>query len=136
MAPESIAYRKSLEFAKRIVQLCRHLRTNHQEYVLSKQILRSGTSIGANIAEARYGFSHKDFIAKIYNCAEGVLRDALLAGTSVFHRISDTGRIRFPSSGLRRTSLHPVRDYKAFQLTKIFTLNSSISNLTRKAVTR
>lgn len=65
VASESIAYQKALEFAKRIVQLCRHLRSDHQEYVLSKQVLRSGTSIGANIAEARCGFSRKDFIAKM-----------------------------------------------------------------------
>ena len=66
MVTESIAYQKALAFAKRIVYLCRHLNSEHQEYVLSKQILRSGTSIGANIAEARCGFSRKDFTAKIY----------------------------------------------------------------------
>lgn len=74
MANESVAYTKALAFAKRIVDLCRHLRSEHNEYVLSKQILRSGTSIGANIAEARYGSSKKDFTAKIYvslkECAE------------------------------------------------------------------
>ncbi len=66
MPVESIAYEKALAFAKRIVGLCRHLNAEHQEYVLSKQILRSGTSIGANIAEARCGSSRKDFAAKIY----------------------------------------------------------------------
>lgn len=74
MAKESVAYSKALTFAKRIVDLCRHLRSEHNEYVLSKQVLRSGTSIGANIAEARYGSSKKDFTAKIYislkECAE------------------------------------------------------------------
>ncbi len=74
MANESVAYTKALAFAKRIVDLCLHLRSEHNEYVLSKQILRSGTSIGANIAEARYGSSKKDFTAKIYislkECAE------------------------------------------------------------------
>ena len=74
MAAESVAYEKSLAFAKRIVCLCRYLRSEHQEYVLSKQILRSGTSIGANIAEARCGYSRKDFEHKIYialkECAE------------------------------------------------------------------
>ena len=66
MSSESIAYEKALAFAKRIVSLNRHLNTEHQEYTLSKQILRSGTSIGANIAEARCGSSRKDFAAKIY----------------------------------------------------------------------
>ena len=73
-AGKSIAYEKSLVFAKRIVNLCRYLRDEHREYILSKQILRSGTSIGANIAEARYGISKKDFVSKIYialkECAE------------------------------------------------------------------
>ena len=66
MAAESIAYQKSLLFAKRIVSLYRYLCTEHHEFVLSKQILRSGTSIGANIAEARCGISRKDFLSKIY----------------------------------------------------------------------
>ena len=66
MPAESIAYQKALSFARRIVYLSRHLNQEHQDYVLSKQILRSGTSIGANIAEARYGCSRKDFAAKIY----------------------------------------------------------------------
>ncbi len=67
MAPsESIAYSKALQFAKRIVLLARFLRQKHREYSLADQILRSGTSIGANIAEARSGCSRKDFTAKIY----------------------------------------------------------------------
>ena len=85
MPTESIAYQKALAFAKRIVQLCQYLRSNHQEYVLSKQILRSGTSIGANIAEARCGFSRKDFIAKIYialkECSETLYWLELLYST-------------------------------------------------------
>ena len=85
VASESIAYQKALAFAKRIVQLCRHLRADHQEYVLSKQILRSGTSIGANIAEARCGFSRKDLIAKIYialkECSETLYWLELLYST-------------------------------------------------------
>ena len=74
MASESVAYQHALSFAKRIVLLCKHLNDEHHEYVLSKQILRSGTSIGANIAEARCGYSRKDFLAKVYvalkECAE------------------------------------------------------------------
>ena len=66
MQSESIAYEKALAFGKRIVLLYNHLRKEHQEFVLSKQILISGTSIGANIAESRCGYSRKDFTAKIY----------------------------------------------------------------------
>ena len=49
----------------RIVRLCKYLRKVKQEYVLSKQILRSGTSIGANIEEAIGGQSDKDFLNKL-----------------------------------------------------------------------
>ena len=74
MATDSIAKDKSMAFSIRIVHLYRYLTDEHKEYVLSKQILRSGTSIGANIAEAIYGSSRKDFVAKLQialkECAE------------------------------------------------------------------
>ena len=74
MANSSIAKEKSMAFSIRIVHLYRYLTDEHKEYILSKQILRSGTSIGANIAEAIYGSSRKDFIAKLQialkECAE------------------------------------------------------------------
>ena len=57
---------KSKAFAVRIIRLYQFLTNNKKEYVLSKQILRSGTSIGANITEAKSGFSKKDFVAKMY----------------------------------------------------------------------
>ena len=56
---------KSFSFAIRIVNLCRFLRESQNEYVLSKQLLRSGTSIGANVAEAQQAQSKSDFIHKI-----------------------------------------------------------------------
>ena len=55
----------SFEFAVRIVNLYKFLIKEHKEYVLSKQLLRCGTSIGANIAEAQRGQSHADFLAKM-----------------------------------------------------------------------
>jgi len=65
---------KSLTFAKRIVRLYKYLSTEKKEFVLSKQVLRSGTSIGANVTEAECGISRKDFLAKMYiafkECAE------------------------------------------------------------------
>ena len=77
-----IAYDKSLAFSNRIVNLYRCLCSEHKEFVISKQIPRSGTSIGANIAEARYGISRKDFISKIYvalkECAETLYWPELL----------------------------------------------------------
>jgi four helix bundle protein len=57
---------KSKKFAVRIVNLYKYLCEEKREFVLSKQLLRSGTSIGANLAEAEYGISEKDFLAKVY----------------------------------------------------------------------
>jgi len=61
---DSILRDKSKTFAKRIVLLCRKLRDNRVESVLIQQLLRCGTSIGANIHEARYAQGTKDFISK------------------------------------------------------------------------
>ena len=56
---------KSKEFAKEIVVLCREIKSNHKESVLINQLLRSGTSIGANLHEAQYAQGTKDFISKL-----------------------------------------------------------------------
>lgn len=61
---ESIVGRKSLEFALSIIDLYKRL-IEEKEYVISKQLLKSGTSIGANIQEALGGQSSKDFINKL-----------------------------------------------------------------------
>ena len=65
MSEKNITLNKSFSFAVRIVNLCRYLNEEHKEYILSKQLLRSGTSIGANINEASAAQSKKDFIAKM-----------------------------------------------------------------------
>lgn len=71
---ENSAKAKSKRFAVRVVKLYRFLRENKSEYVMSKQLLRCGTSIGANLAEAECAISKKDFLAKVYialkECAE------------------------------------------------------------------
>ena len=61
----NIVKEKSFEFSVRIVNLYKHLTTTKQEYVLSKQLLRSGTSIGANICEAEQAQSTLDFLSKM-----------------------------------------------------------------------
>ncbi len=61
----NIIQEKSFNFAIRIVNLYKHLCEEKKEFVLSKQILRSGTSIGANIEEAIGGQSDNDFLSKI-----------------------------------------------------------------------
>lgn len=57
---------KSIAFAARIIKLYRHLIRTKKETIISKQIVRSGTSIGANINEANYGQSKADFISKLH----------------------------------------------------------------------
>ena len=56
---------KSFEFSVRIVNLCKYLTQEHKEYIMSKQLLRCGTSIGANVFEAQRGQSKADFAAKM-----------------------------------------------------------------------
>ena len=62
---ENIIQQKSFAFAIRIVELFKHLQSEKKEFVLSKQILRSGTSIGASIEESIGGASEKDFLHKL-----------------------------------------------------------------------
>jgi len=62
---DNIILEKSSDFAVRVVRLYKHLCDDKKEYVLSKQLVRSGTSIGANINEAQAGQSKADFIAKM-----------------------------------------------------------------------
>ena len=61
----NVVQEKSFQFSVRIVNLCKHLQTEKKEYVISKQLLRCGTSIGANIAEAQQAQSRPDFISKL-----------------------------------------------------------------------
>ena len=63
---ENVILDKSMEFAVKVVNLYKYLCSAKKEYVMSKQLLRSGTSIGANAHEAHNAQSHKDFISKMY----------------------------------------------------------------------
>lgn len=64
MNKENIILTKSFDFALQIIELYKQMKTQN-EYVLSKQVLRSGTSIGANVEEATAAISKKDFTAKM-----------------------------------------------------------------------
>ena len=61
-----LAGEKSKKFAIRIVRVYQYLRTEKKEFVMSKQLLRSGTSIGANLAESKCAISQNDFTSKVY----------------------------------------------------------------------
>jgi four helix bundle protein len=63
---ENIIKNKSFDFALRIVKLYQYLVEEKKEYILSKQLLRSGTSIGAMVRESEYAESKADFIHKLY----------------------------------------------------------------------
>ncbi|MBR4439283.1 MAG: four helix bundle protein [Clostridia bacterium] len=63
--PDSALRSKSKEFAKKTIILCRELKENRIEAVLINQLLRAGTSIGANIHEAQYAQGKRDFISKL-----------------------------------------------------------------------
>lgn len=65
MKKDNIIQEKSYRFALEIIDLYKVLKNQENEYVLSKQILRSGTSIGSNVEEAIGGQSKKDFISKL-----------------------------------------------------------------------
>ncbi len=71
---DNVVFEKSKLFALRIIKLYQYLCSEKNEYVMSKQILRCGTSIGANIAEAECAISNSEFLAKMYiafkECAE------------------------------------------------------------------
>jgi len=65
MMKENIILNKSYDFAIRVIRMYQHLTKGKKEFVLSKQVLRSGTSIGANVEEAIGGSSKKDFLNKM-----------------------------------------------------------------------
>lgn len=65
MKQNNLVVEKSEVFAINIVRLYQYLCQNKKEFILSKQIVRSGSSIGANITEGTYAQSHADFIAKM-----------------------------------------------------------------------
>jgi len=62
---ENILSRKTFDFALRIVKLYKYMAAEHKGFVLSKQVLRSGTSIGANIEESIHAQSKMDFVDKL-----------------------------------------------------------------------
>ena len=62
---ESIMLEKAKDFAVNIVNLCKYIKETKRESVLTNQLLRSGTSIGANIHESKYAHGTADFIAKL-----------------------------------------------------------------------
>ena len=105
MDKDSTALRKSKLFAIRIVHLYQYLCSEKTEFVLSKQLLRSGTSIGANLAESECAISKKDFLAKVYialkECAETLYWLELLRETD-YLSVSEYDSIHTDCEELRK----------------------------------
>ena len=76
----------SIDFAVQILNLVKFLKSQH-ETIVSNQIGRAGTSIGANIHEAQYAHGKSDFIAKTANRPQRSQRNKLLAGTSLENKL-------------------------------------------------
>ena len=66
MNSDNVVLVKSFDFAIRIVRLYQYLCNESKEYTIAKQLLRCGTSIGANINEAQYAISKREFLSKMY----------------------------------------------------------------------
>lgn len=79
MKTENVIQEKSFAFAIRIVKLYKYLTEEKKEFILSKQLLRSGTSIGANIEESIGGQSEKDFYYQTFNFVQRNTRNNVLA---------------------------------------------------------
>ena len=109
-----VVQEKSRRFAVRIVHLYQHLTAEQKEYVLSKQLLRSGTSIGANIAESSCAISRKDFLSKMYvafkECNEtlywlDLLHDTNYLSDKAYHSIySDCKELHKLLSSITKTT--------------------------------
>ncbi|MBQ8091176.1 MAG: four helix bundle protein [Oscillospiraceae bacterium] len=110
---------KSILFAARIVKLYQFLLKSKKETIISKQIVRSGTSIGANINEANYGQSRADFISKLHialkETAETEYWIKLLA-------LSD-----FIDNEMRDSLLHDCLEIKRILIASINTAKENIS---------
>lgn len=117
---DNVTYEKGYAFAIRIVKAYQFLSEDKREFILSKQLLRSGTSIGANIAEANGAISKSDFSAKISiaykECLETKFWLSLLKDTgyidqkafeSIFNDADELAKILF--SILKSTRINPVR---------------------------
>ena len=87
MATQSVVGDKSLAFGKRIAKCYRHLRYIKKETTMSNQLLRSGTSIGANVREGLYAQSRKDFISKLNIALKESGETDYLVRDSLFCRI-------------------------------------------------
>ena len=120
MNDQKVVQAKSKRFAVRIVKLYRHLCNVYPLYDLFRQILRSGTSIGANIAEADYAVSKKEFLSKMHialkECSETAYWIDLLFETEYLqegeHRslMDDCQELRKLLSSITKTTAESLKE--------------------------
>lgn len=112
----SVLRDKAKEFAKEIIFLCRQIKAEHKESILTNQLLRAATSIGANLHEAQYAQGNKDFISKLEialkECNESEYWLELLYETEyiteeVYRKLRNT------CGSIRRMIISSVRTIKA-----------------------
>ena len=112
------AAQKSKKFAVRIIRLYQYLTIEKREYILSKQLLRSGTSIGANLAEGECPISKRNFLAKMYvalkECNESLYWLDLLYATDYLSEReytsiqSDCNELKKMLSSITKTTQHRI----------------------------
>ena len=107
---------KAKDFAVDIVNLCKEVKMNHRESVLTNQLIRSGTSIGANIHESKYAHSTADFIAKMQialkECYESEYWLELLSRTGYITE-SQYSTLRSNCGSIRRMLISSINTTKA-----------------------
>lgn len=112
---ESVLRNKSKEFGKKIVFLCRDMKQKKMESVLINQLLRSGTSVGANVHEAQYAQSTKDFISKfeiaLKECNESEYWIELMYETGCISR-EDFNELQSDCISIRRMLVSSVKTIK------------------------
>ncbi len=115
---DSILRDRAKAFAKQIVFLCRTIKNQHRESVLTNQLLRAGTSIGANLHEAQYAQGSKDFISKmeiaLKECNESEYWLELLFETGYIPE-DDYKQIRNECGAIRRMLISSCKTTKANQ---------------------
>ena len=130
---KNITKTKTMDFAIRIVKLCNYLKDNQKEFALSAQLLRSGTSIGANFREAQNAVSQKDFVNKISIALkeaneteywlELLLRTKYLSQKEYENIYVDCNELVCLLTAIVKTSKHNVKTMNNSQLS---TLNSQL----------
>jgi hypothetical protein len=103
---------KSFAFAVRVVNLNRFLCAEKKEFVLSKQLLRSGTAIGALVREAEQAESKRDFVHKLAIALKEANGNRILAGPAPRNQLPGLSRLRLDPFRRRRTPEAPYKHYQ------------------------